>query len=49
MDVGGKDKGDVQDKPRFLAWTVGWVVVSFTEINEGQGASHEKAPGIFDF
>lgn len=49
LDRGSKDKEDVQDKPRFPAWALGWVVASFIEINGRQRLCHVKSFGHVDF
>lgn len=49
MDVGSKDKGDVQDEPRFLAWILRWVMASFIEINGVRGHLMRRALSMVIF
>ena len=47
--MGSKDKEDVQDKPRFLAWILRWVMVSFIEINGVKGHLMRRTLGMLIF
>ena len=47
--MGSKDKGDVQDEPRFLAWILRWVMASFIEINGVRGHLMRRALSMVIF
>lgn len=48
LDVESKGK-DVQDKPRFLAWILRWVMASFIEINGVRGHLMRRALSMLIF